>query len=223
MANVDRPDTARKAGVIALASGFTFFGFTGLACAACFIPLFSAWGLGAVANHWSVVPTWAVLFFSVIATTGWFLWQRRRQAKLACGPECAPARSATLVEPIGATDKPIACDLTVFDKARREEHTGQFFKVVLGMAKTSRELPDGFAFAYPSDPAFFVRMAEWITNERKCCPFFTFELALEPDGGNLWLRMRGPDGTKEMMKSSLAAMAPSLSLVSPPNAAPPTA
>ena len=35
--------------------------------------------------------------------------------------------------------------------------------------------------------------------ERECCPFFTFVLEREPTGGALWLRLTGPEGTKQVL------------------------
>lgn len=39
----------------------------------------------------------------------------------------------------------------------------------------------------------------FVVLERKCCPFLTFELVFEQEGGPIALRMRGPGGTKEFM------------------------
>ncbi|MDQ3748973.1 MAG: MerR family DNA-binding protein [Acidobacteriota bacterium] len=41
-------------------------------------------------------------------------------------------------------------------------------------------------------------VAEFITYERLCCPFFNFEMAVE--GENLSLRLKGKEGVKEFIK-----------------------
>jgi len=37
--------------------------------------------------------------------------------------------------------------------------------------------------------------------ERECCPFLTFELVALPNQGPLIVRVTGPDGTKEFVRS----------------------
>jgi hypothetical protein len=46
-------------------------------------------------------------------------------------------------------------------------------------------------------------MADLIIAERECCPFLTFQLTAEPKMGALTLRITGPEGTKESLKSIL--------------------
>jgi hypothetical protein len=43
--------------------------------------------------------------------------------------------------------------------------------------------------------------ARWASYERRCCPFFVFELELGPDEGPLWLRVTGGPGIKEFIWS----------------------
>ena len=64
-----------------------------------------------------------------------------------------------------------------------------------------RELPDGYAFRFPSNAAMVKDVAEFITYERSCCPFFDFELVVEREGGPLWLRLKGRPGVKAFIKS----------------------
>jgi hypothetical protein len=68
------------------------------------------------------------------------------------------------------------------------------------------ELPDGFAFRLPNDAATFVTTAEYITLDRQCCQFLRWELRSEPNGGPVWLRLTGPEGTKELLRSTMETM-----------------
>jgi hypothetical protein len=68
----------------------------------------------------------------------------------------------------------------------------------------TRELPDGYAVRFPGDDAWAARLLAFITAERACCRFFTFELSFEPGPGPLWLRLRGPEGAKAIAASLLA-------------------
>jgi hypothetical protein len=44
--------------------------------------------------------------------------------------------------------------------------------------------------------------AEWVSYERKCCPFFTFALEQSADGGPVWLRITGPEGVKVFIREA---------------------
>jgi hypothetical protein len=67
-------------------------------------------------------------------------------------------------------------------------------------------LPDGYAFRF--DSTAFDDVARFITNERKCCPFLTFEVQLAAGAGPLWLRMTGPAGTREILDAELSLRSP---------------
>lgn len=101
-------------------------------------------------------------------------------------------------------DPPFVCDvsaLTPLTRKRQFDELGPALRV----RKTSiRELQDGFEFEFPSDAATFQLVAEWVSNERLCCPFFDFGMHFERDGGSLWLRLTGREGIKQFIRSDLA-------------------
>jgi hypothetical protein len=43
-------------------------------------------------------------------------------------------------------------------------------------------------------------LAEWVIQERLCCPFFDIDIRLESEGGPLWMRLTGRPGTKDFIK-----------------------
>ena len=60
-------------------------------------------------------------------------------------------------------------------------------------------------FRIPGDKKWIVLAAELIVAaERECCPFLWFELSVEPAMGPVTVRMTGPAGTREFLKSILA-------------------
>ena len=61
------------------------------------------------------------------------------------------------------------------------------------------ELDDGYAFRLDGDTSL-VGVAEWITLERRCCPFFRFQLEIDGDAGPVWLRLTGA-GVKEFLST----------------------
>jgi len=64
----------------------------------------------------------------------------------------------------------------------------------------TRELHDGYGFQLGQEGVAITEVAEWISYERHCCPFFHFELELQPDQGSLWLNLRGGANVKEFLR-----------------------
>ena len=99
----------------------------------------------------------------------------------------------------------IACDLSAADFARRREEIGRdLFRHV----DQVRELADGFAYRFPSADPWAAAVFAFVDAERRCCPFVTFEVAFEPHGGPLWLRLRGAQAVKAFVRAELDGIAP---------------
>ena len=94
-------------------------------------------------------------------------------------------------------DLRVACSLSGSEQAKRE---AELAEGLFSTYEPVEELADGYAFRYPGDMAWATRLLEFIGYERECCRFMTFELVFEPNGGPVWLRARGPDGTKEFVR-----------------------
>lgn len=88
--------------------------------------------------------------------------------------------------------------------ARKEEITRELFAHV----EETQERDDGYAFRFPSVSSWPGKIVEFIEAERKCCPFFRFEIVFEPNGGPMWLVLTGPAGVKEFIAEELG-LAPS--------------
>lgn len=97
-------------------------------------------------------------------------------------------------------DVPIACSLTASELVTRGEEIDDLFTGV----QQTRELADGYALQFPGTSTWPQRVLDFIQGERSCCLFFTFELVFLPNSGPIWLHIRGPEGTKEMVKDTLA-------------------
>jgi hypothetical protein len=99
-------------------------------------------------------------------------------------------------------ESPIACVMTALNAAQRERQQ-ILLKQLHDGTEEIRELQDGFAFRFPAQAASVIAAAEWITIERLCCPFLTFSLEVEREGGPAWLRLTGRDGVKEFLRMEL--------------------
>jgi len=96
---------------------------------------------------------------------------------------------------------PIACDLTALEPDVRATHMAAAVQLLRGDAAEVTELPEGYAFRYRADQ--YDRVVQFIANERRCCPFFTFNLAVAPAHGPLWLRITGGEGVKDFIQCQL--------------------
>lgn len=91
---------------------------------------------------------------------------------------------------------PLACLLTGENLAARSE----VVRPLIASYQKLQELEDGYAFQFPGESEWIQRMVSFIDEERKCCPFFTFELQFEPDLGPIWLRLRGSTEIKALLR-----------------------
>ena len=95
----------------------------------------------------------------------------------------------------------LACVPSAIPTAERPAHFSLGRELLEVRAVERVALSNGYAVRFQPDE--FEAVARFVANERKCCPFLTFELALEPASGPLWLRMTGPDGTRAVLDAEL--------------------
>jgi hypothetical protein len=86
-----------------------------------------------------------------------------------------------------------ACNMSALTSDERAHHR-DLSQTLFAAVKEKRDLPDGYGFLLP--PAELMTLAEWVSFERRCCPFLTFEIEQSRDQGPLWLRITGSDGAK---------------------------
>lgn len=87
----------------------------------------------------------------------------------------------------------LACVLDAIPSEEREEH-GKRAETVLRSITATRELDDGYAWTISLDQ--LVLVAEFVSRERLCCPFFRFEMVVPPQAEALELRLTGGEGVK---------------------------
>ena len=66
-----------------------------------------------------------------------------------------------------------------------------------------KECGSGGAFRFESDALEDV--ARFVANERKCCPFLDFDIAVAAAAGPTWLRITGPAGTRAFLDAELGS------------------
>jgi hypothetical protein len=95
----------------------------------------------------------------------------------------------------------VACVPSAIEPAARTAHFALARELFEKRCVERVTLPDEYAFRFLPDS--LEEIASFVANERKCCPFMSFELNLAPGSGPLWLRMTGPEGTRDVLDAEL--------------------
>ena len=95
---------------------------------------------------------------------------------------------------------PIACNLSEPELRERQDRlSAELFSQI----EEVQELGDGYEFRFPGDDEWSAKLLDFVHFERKCCPFFVFEIAFMPEQGPVLLRLRGGEGVKEFVQASM--------------------
>jgi hypothetical protein len=132
----------------------------------------------------------ALIAFVLIAVFAVAAWLLRR-----ANPVRAAVREQTTVEASN-----FYCNLKALNTKERARHVLLTLEIERARVETI-ELANGFAFRFRDGTVSLTDLAEWVSAERECCPFFDFEIELQGNNGPLWLKLRGKDGVKAFMQS----------------------
>jgi hypothetical protein len=97
---------------------------------------------------------------------------------------------------------PIICTPNAIPARERAEHqetTQRLFSALIEM----QEIADGYAFRLPADSIPLKQAGAFIANERLCCPFLRFGMAVEPGEDSFWIRLTGPEGVKAFLRAEI--------------------
>ena len=79
-------------------------------------------------------------------------------------------------------------------------HKGQISQKMKIARAERKELTNGYAFRFRPEAVSLVELADWVSSEGRCCPFFDMSIEVEPNGGPLWLRLTGKEGVKQFIR-----------------------
>jgi hypothetical protein len=119
------------------------------------------------------------------------------------------SKQSVLAQPLNSAaqnqrESPFACDTSALTPEQRKRHFDELGPALRALRKGVRELPDGYEFQFPSDQKTYAMLTEWAQQESLCCPFFDINVRLDREGGPLWLRLTGREGTKDFIKVDFA-------------------
>ncbi len=96
----------------------------------------------------------------------------------------------------------LVCDLNAITAAERVRHEA-ISRDLFGAVLEVRKMEGGYAFRLPGEADVFRKIAEWIPNERACCPFLKFGVSTGPGHSDVHLELTGPPGTRTFLEDEL--------------------
>lgn len=101
-----------------------------------------------------------------------------------------------------ANEQPFICVLDGLNAEQRQRQSMLMKQMQQSMREMS-EIADGYTFRFDGNADNIMMLAEFISLERLCCPFFNFELEVSSGKDSVWLRMTGREGVKDFLKAEL--------------------
>ena len=117
-------------------------------------------------------------------------------AFLLCVGMCAAAQND--LAPV------FACNLKAFSAADRPRYN-ELVKRVRAAMRDRSEVSNGYAFKLDSKAVTLPEAAEWISMERKCCPFLTLQISASGNQSHWLLTLTGPEGVKPLLDAEFSA------------------
>ena len=107
--------------------------------------------------------------------------------------------TSELFAPSPSEETPIACDPSVLDDPERHK---QQFEALFEEREEVRTVSGGLAVRFPGATCYAERALDFIRRERRCCPFLTFQIAIEPEERGVWLYMGGDERVEDYITSA---------------------
>jgi hypothetical protein len=93
-----------------------------------------------------------------------------------------------------------ACDMTALSSEQRTRHH-ELAVLLQSSLAAIHELPDGYDFEFPWNPATYNALAEVTPLEHACCPFFDIGIRIESESNKLCWRLTGREGIKPFVRA----------------------
>ena len=103
-----------------------------------------------------------------------------------------------------SSESPLACNLDAISASDRPRYN-ELRRMLAASVVGKRELPAGVAIQISVERIALAQLAEWISFERKCCPFLEFKIDVAPESGPVWLSLTGRTGVKEFLSQAFSS------------------
>jgi hypothetical protein len=95
----------------------------------------------------------------------------------------------------------------VFTPAQRDSHIQKTNELIQSV-RSVQEVENGYEFTFPNESELIIKLAEFISNERLCCPFLKFSLNILSNSEPVSLILTGPIGTQEFLRAEFDGAIP---------------
>ena len=99
---------------------------------------------------------------------------------------------------------PLACVPEGIPPADRPGHFALLDRLFGELSLDRVTSTDGYSYLF--DPSAFELIASFVKNERKCCPFLNFMIEVRAPDAPIWLRLTGPEGTRDFLDLELPSV-----------------
>lgn len=111
------------------------------------------------------------------------------------------SRTATSPEaPILTRQSQFYCNLKALSPGERSRHKQLTEKLASARKKVVQTMT-GYEFQFNPAAVSLANLAEWVTDESKCCPFFNFQINMNSKTGALRLQLSGDEGVKAFIRA----------------------
>jgi hypothetical protein len=101
------------------------------------------------------------------------------------------------------SNAPLVCNMGVFTPTQRESHIQKTTELIRAVQNVHK-VENGYELTFPNETEFISRIAEFISNERLCCPFLNFTLNIVSNREPVSLSLTGPLGTQEFLRAEFS-------------------
>jgi hypothetical protein len=98
---------------------------------------------------------------------------------------------------------PLVCNMGVFTPIQRDSHINATTQLIQSV-QSIQEVENGYVFTFPNQTELIAKIAEFILNERLCCPFLRFTLDVNSNSEPISLSLVGPVGTQEFLRAEFS-------------------
>lgn len=98
------------------------------------------------------------------------------------------------------TETSLVCNMNVFTPAQRESHMQATLELIQSL-QSVQGIEGGYELYFPNESELISKIAEFISNERLCCPFLKFILQVGGSDEPISFALTGPDGTQEFLRA----------------------
>lgn len=105
------------------------------------------------------------------------------------------------------SETPLVCNMGVFTPVQRELHIRTTTELIQAV-QSVQGVENGYELKFPNETEFISKLADFISNERLCCPFLKFTLNIVSTDKPVSLSLTGPVGTQEFLRAEFGGAIP---------------